>query len=44
MELYEKYYKPIAKDHDEKVHVQNLEGIDDVSCIICYPVRTKPKN
>jgi hypothetical protein len=44
MELYEKYYEPIAKEHDEKIHVQNIEGIDDVSCIICYPVRTKPKS
>src|SRR3954467_5691727 len=43
MELFEKYYEPTAKDHDERVHVQRVEGVDDPSCVICNGVITKPR-
>jgi hypothetical protein len=43
MELFEKYYEPTAKDHDERVHVQRVEGVDDPSCVVCNGVITKPR-
>src|SRR4051794_33770487 len=43
MELYEKYYEPTARDHDEKVHVQMVEGVSDPSCVICNAVISRPR-
>src|SRR3954468_11077562 len=43
MELFENYYEPTAKEHDEKVHVQRVEGVDDPSCVTCNKPITKPR-
>jgi hypothetical protein len=43
MNAYENLWKNRAEQHDREVHTENnVRGLKDPSCLICYPV-TKSK-